>query len=273
MISVKHIQKTYRTNKALSDFSYDFNHGIYAILGPNGSGKSTLMNIMTDNLKKDAGEIILGDSSSTPNDLHISYVSQYPGMYGNFTVYEMLDYTAILKRAKNASEQIAELMDVFMLTDFQHKKVKSLSGGMKQRLAIALAFIGEPSLVILDEPTAGLDPLQRIRFKNFIAKQGENMTVIISTHIVSDVETIANEVIFLKKGKIVLSGSIDACLKTIDGKCFKADVSEMPENISLPHRFVGNEVRILAEQCPFEKAIPVTPELEDCYLSIFGEDI
>ena len=272
MISVKKVSKSYKNIRALTDFSYDFEVGIYAILGPNGSGKSTLMNVMTGNLKADSGTITMLDSHGIP-DYMLGYVPQYPGMYNNFTAFEMLDYVGILKNAENRKKQIEMLLAAFDLEEYKNKKIGSLSGGTKQRLAIAQAFMGNPKLVILDEPTAGLDPLQRVKVKNFLTLQSEKMTIIISTHIVSDVENIANEVIFLKKGRIVLSGKLDK-ITQIDGNCFCAPAEKMPADFCGVHRFCGSDVRVIADQKPFDGANLVAPELEDIYLSVFcmGEE-
>ena len=199
MILVKNVSKSYKSVRALIDFSYDFEAGIYAILGPNGSGKSTLMNVMTGNLKADSGAIVMGEGVGVP-DYMLGYVPQYPGMYSGFTAFEMLDYVGILKNAEQRERQISKLLSAFDLEEYKNKKVGSLSGGTKQRLAIAQAFMGAPKLVILDEPTAGLDPMQRVALRRFVAELGDCKTVLWATHIVSDVESIAREIIFMKKG-------------------------------------------------------------------------
>ncbi|MGN1095521.1 MAG: ABC transporter ATP-binding protein [Eubacteriales bacterium] len=273
MISVKNVSKSYKNVKALKNFSFDFDSGVYAILGPNGSGKSTLMNIMTGNLKKDAGDIILSSEESKKShieDIKIGYVSQTPSMYPNFTVFEMMDYMAVLKKAEKREEQIKELLGVFELSEHKNKRVRALSGGMKQRLAIAQSFLGDPNLIIMDEPTAGLDPLQRIIFKNFVSSRKGDITIIISTHIVSDVENIADEVIFLKKGEIAVSGSVEGVLSSMPEKCFSVPNDKAPQNIEYPHRSCGTDIRIIAPKAPFEYAEQVPFALEDCYLSVFG---
>lgn len=273
MISVKNISKSYKDVKALNDFSYDFDCGIYAILGPNGSGKSTLMNILTDNIIPDSGSVLFSGRSGTAQyrDQKIGYIPQYPGMYPGFTVYEMLDYIAILSKSENRETQIRELMAVFDLTEYAHKKIHALSGGTRQRLAIAQGFIGTPELVILDEPTAGLDPVQRVAFKNFIAEQKEQMTIIISTHIVSDVEEVADEVIFLKRGVIVKSGTLESMIKDLEKRCWRVESLEQLGSTPL-YRMIGGEIRVISDTKPCEGAVVVEPTLEECYLEIFGMD-
>ena len=271
MISANNISKSYKDVKALNNFSYDFNCGIYAILGPNGSGKSTLMNIMTGNVRPDSGSISFHEENriSFSRDQQIGYVPQYPAMYPNFTVYEMLDYVAILKRAENREKQSRELLTVFELKEYEYKKIRGLSGGTKQRLAIAQSFIGCPELVILDEPTAGLDPVQRVAFKNFMAAQKKNITIIISTHIVNDVEEVADEVIFLKRGLIVKSGALDSIIKDVEKKCWRVESSKQLAIGSL-YRMTGNEVHVVSNEKPSENAVLVVPTLEEAYLEVFG---
>lgn len=268
MVSVKKVSKSYKDVKALDSFSYDFACGIYAILGPNGSGKSTLMNIMTENIAPDSGSVTFSDET-TSGDRKIGYVPQYPGMYRDFTVYEMLDYVAVLKRAANRAAQIRELMGVFDLNEYAHKKIRGLSGGTRQRVAIAQSFVGSPELVILDEPTAGLDPVQRVAFKNFIAEQKKNMTIIISTHIVSDVEEVADEVIFLKRGLIVRSGTQEHIIGDIGERCWRVESAKQLADGML-YRMVGNEIRVVSDVKPAEDAVTVEPTLEEAYLEVFG---
>lgn len=271
MITVSHLCKSYGEVQALRDFSYTFDRGIYAVLGPNGSGKSTLMNLLTQNAVKTAGEIQYTASVDQQlTDGRIGYVPQYPGMYPSFTVYEMLDYIGLLRKNAERHAQIEELLTAFDLTTYRDRKVKALSGGTKQRLAIAQAFLGHPELVILDEPTAGLDPLQRVAFKNYTAQRSKELSVIISTHIVSDVESIATEVIFLQRGQIARAGTMEQILDTADFSCWQLPLEKAPAALPFVHRVNGGELRILSEDCPCADAMRVRPELEDCYLAIFG---
>ena len=194
---IKGISKSYGSTLALSNFTATLEPGIYALLGPNGSGKSTLMNIITDNLKADSGEILYDDGSGNAENVlkmgvrfreKIGFMPQYPGLYPNFTVERFMWYIAALKGMKkeDAKTQIAEILHAVELDDVPRRKIGALSGGMKQRLALAQAVLGDPEILILDEPTAGLDPKQRIAIRNLISKIAFNKIVIFATHVVAD---------------------------------------------------------------------------------------
>ena len=199
-LSINNVSKSYKQNKALSGFTLTFSPGVYALLGPNGSGKSTLMNIITGNLKKDSGTITYdGKDISRMGTEYLSllgYMPQYPGIYPQFTAEEYLYYIAALKGVKDPAEQITEVLREVELDDVRSMKTSTFSGGMKQRLALAQAVIGDPKILLLDEPTAGLDPKQRIAVRNYISKISLDKIVIIATHVVSDIEYIAKTAIF-----------------------------------------------------------------------------
>lgn len=269
MLKLENISRSYKKTRALIDFSYEFGRGVTAILGPNGSGKTTLFNIITGNLKPDSGKVTLDSNGSR----RIGFVPQYPGMYPDFTVAEMLDYTAKLARVNDADakSQIDEVTEAFDLGEYSGVRVRALSGGTKQRLASAQAFIGSPELVVLDEPTAGLDPMQRILFKNYINRRKGGAAILISTHITSDVEDVADKIIFLRRGQLILDGSIGEICEKFRGRCWELPAgSGAPENI--PCRTSGERVRVISETCPAAGAVSVEPELDDCYLAVFGED-
>ena len=285
ILDVKNISKAYGNVKALTDFSYTFGYGVYALLGPNGSGKSTLMNIITDNLRADFGEITYKGT-----EIHklgaafrekLGFMPQYPGMYPSFTALEFLNYIAVLKglKRKEAIKQIAGLLEAVELTDVRHHKIKSFSGGMKQRLALAQAFIGDPEIVILDEPTAGLDPKQRISVRNYIAENAISKTVIIATHVVQDIEFISHSIIMLKKGVILDSGGAAFLREKARGKVWETSVSEECfEAARNKYRIINvrNDegkiyLRVLSEEKPDENAVEAVPSLEDYYLYCFGE--
>ncbi len=284
MLELINIDKSYGQNHALDHFTAALDNGICALLGPNGSGKSTLMNIITGNLKADGGKIVLDghDKKELGREYYrsIGFMPQYTGMYPQFTVSEMLFYMAELKGIpkKKATSEICEFLEIVELTQVAGRKIKSLSGGMRQRLALVQALLGEPKVVLLDEPTAGLDPKQRIIVRNLIAEQALCRTVIIATHIVSDIEATASSAIFLNKGVIHSHDTPVALAREMDGKVFTCSCSES-ELPDLQRRYsvlnlVKEEsgelcVRLLSDGQD-AGLTPVVPTLEDAYLSVFG---
>lgn len=286
------ISKSYGNNLALNNVSASLAPGIYALLGPNGSGKSTLMNILTDNLKADSGEITYtDDSGNTENVLHmgvrfrekLGFMPQYPGLYPNFTVERFMWYMAALKGIKKeaAKIQIPEILAAVELDDVPKRKIGALSGGMKQRLTLAQAVLGDPEILILDEPTAGLDPKQRIAIRNYISKIAFNKIVLIATHVVPDIEFIARDIIMLKKGVIVDNAPPHELTKKIEGKvwnvpCDESDVQPMQDkfrvtNIARDENTGEVLLRVLADEQPTDRSKTVAPTLEDYYLYVFGE--
>ena len=291
-ISLLNLKKSYGSNLALNNFSASLEPGIFALLGPNGSGKSTLMNILTDNLKADSGEITYtDDSGNTENILHmgvrfrekLGFMPQYPGLYPNFTVERFMWYMAALKGLKKeeAKKQIPEILAAVELDDVPKRKIGALSGGMKQRLTLAQAVLGDPEILILDEPTAGLDPKQRIAIRNYISKIAFNKIVLIATHVVPDIEFIARDIIMLKKGVIVDNAPPHELTKKIEGKvwivpCSESDVQLMQDkfrvtNIARDENTGEVLLRVLADEQPTDRSKTVAPTLEDYYLYIFGE--
>ena len=285
MLTIKNLSKSYGSNLALNQFTYSFDHGIYALLGPNGSGKSTLMNIVTQNLKSDNGEILLDDTPigklGASYREKLGFMPQYPGMYPAFSALDFLRYMAVLKgiNRKDADQQIDELLHAVELYDVRTHRIGSFSGGMKQRLALAQSLLGDPEIVILDEPTAGLDPKQRIAIRNYIASVALNKTVIIATHVVSDVEFIAREAIMLKKGVISDSGSPYELTQKIEGQVWQTvvaaeEVQAMQEKfrvVNIQNGEQGVIVRILSDTKPTDDSVTVVPSLEDYYLYVFGD--
>lgn len=284
-LQIENLSKSYGSNKALNGFTATLEPGIYALLGPNGSGKSTFMNLLTDNLKKDAGRILRDGKDIRENMAayreKIGFMPQYSGMYPNFTLSEFLWYVARLKGLdrKSAQKQITELLRAVELDSVADKKIKSMSGGMKQRLSLAQALLGDPELLILDEPTAGLDPKQRIAIRNYIAQVALNKIVLIATHVVSDVEFIAREIIMLKKGVIVDRDTTDRLAEKVQGKVFTvltdeqglADLQKQYRVTNIQKTPAGIRVRILCEQEPDPAWETVKGTLEDYYLLLFGE--
>ncbi len=291
-ILLNNICKSYGANLALNNFTCFFEPGIYALLGPNGSGKSTLMNILTHNLDANSGEILYTNDHGQTMDsqdmgIHflekIGFMPQYPGLYPNFTVEKFMCYMAVLKGMSKAEskKQISEILTAVELNDVIRRKIGALSGGMKQRLALAQAVLGDPEILILDEPTAGLDPKQRIAIRNYISKIAFNKIVLIATHVVPDIEFIARDIIMLKKGVIVDNAPPHELTKKIDGKvwnvpCAEPEVQEMQDkfrvtNIARDEETGAVLLRVLSDTQPTERAKTVVPTLEDYYLYVFGE--
>lgn len=287
-LKLEHISKSYGKNKALSDFSMTFTSGIYALLGPNGSGKSTLMNIITDNLKADAGEIFFDGENVKKMGVRfrekIGFMPQYPGLYPNFTAREFLFYMATLKDIpkKQMKAAVEAVLSAVELSDVAEQKISSFSGGMKQRLALAQATLGDPEIIILDEPTAGLDPKQRISVRNYISSIALKKIVIIATHVVSDIEFIAKDAIILKKGVVIDDAPPAVLTKKMENKVWNLHCrdSEVP-NYESRYRVTSiakaendfADLRVLSETKPTETATVLSPTLEDYYLSIFGQII
>ena len=293
-LNISSISKSYHSTLALNQFTVMLTSGIYALLGPNGSGKSTLMNIITDNLKADSGEITYtSDDGLTENILKmgvrfrekLGFMPQYPGLYPNFTVERFMWYMAALKGLpkEKAKKEIPEILAAVELDDVPKRKIGALSGGMKQRLTLAQAVLGDPEILILDEPTAGLDPKQRISIRNYISRIAFNKIVIIATHVVSDIEFIARDIIMLKKGVIVDNAPPHELTKKIEGKvwnvpCLESEVQSTQDkfrvtNIARDDESGDVSLRVLSDKKPSEDSKIVTPTLEDYYLYIFGDTI
>ena len=290
-LNLHQITKSYGSNLALNHFTATLEPGIYALLGPNGSGKSTLMNIITDNLKADSGEITYTSDDLTENVLKmgvrfrekLGFMPQYPGLYPNFTIEQFMWYMAALKGLpkEKAKKDIPDILAAVELDDVPRRKIGALSGGMKQRLALAQAVLGDPEILILDEPTAGLDPKQRISIRNYISKIAFNKIVIIATHVVSDIEFIARDIIMLKKGVIVDNAPPHELTQKIEGKvwnvpCLESDVQSMQDKFRVTNIARDEEtgqvlLRVLADEHPTDRSKTVAPTLEDYYLYVFGE--
>jgi len=291
-LSTQNISKSYGTNLALDNFTATLDAGIYALLGPNGSGKSTLMNILTDNLKADSGKITYSADGNVGENVldmgmrfreKLGFMPQYPGLYPNFTVERFMWYMAALKGLSKAESirQIPEILAAVELDDVPKRKIGALSGGMKQRLTLAQAVLGDPEILILDEPTAGLDPKQRIAIRNYISKIAFNKIVLIATHVVPDIEFIAKDIIMLKKGVIVDNAPPHELVNKIDGQvwlvpCAETEVQTMQDrfrvtNIARDEHTGEVLLRVLADAMPTDRARTVAPTLEDYYLYVFGD--
>lgn len=285
-LEIKNISKTYKkgTVKALDDFSVTLTSGVYGLLGPNGAGKSTLMNIITDNLNSDSGEVLYDgeDIKKLGKDYRtvLGYMPQQQGLYDDFTLNRFLWYMAALKglKKKEAKQKITSLLETVNLKESAHKKLGSFSGGMKQRALIAQALLNDPEILILDEPTAGLDPKERIRIRNFISEIAENKIVLISTHVVSDIEFIAKEIILLKSGQLVSHDTCNNLIKEIENKVFEIETDRknlkyFQDNYRVSNLCHNDDkilVRTVTDNPPEGyKTQPVKPTLEDLYLYVF----
>ena len=222
-LKIENLTKKYGEKTALQSFSYTFSSGIYGILGANGAGKSTLMNLITDNVKRTEGKILWDGTDILELGKKfrslVGYMPQQQGMYPEYSAVGFLRYIASVKEIprKAANEQIGQLLEVVNLKDAAHKKLGGFSGGMKQRVLLAQALLGSPMVLILDEPTAGLDPKERLRLRNYINDLSENRIVFLTTHIVSDIESIAEDVLLMKDGQLVTHGAPADLIASVSG--------------------------------------------------------
>lgn len=287
---INNISKEFKDKIAVDKFNVTLSSGIYGLLGPNGSGKTTLMRILADVSSASSGDILVNGESKNKlgaeyRDL-IGYVPQNIGFYKNFTAEKFLYYVAALKGVDKNIEKskIDELLKFVNLEQDRKRRIGKFSGGMKQRLGIAQALLNDPKILILDEPTAGLDPNERIRFKNLISQLSKGKIVILSTHIVSDIEFIANEVLVMKDGKLVEKSSLDDILDTVRGKVYTLSVNECDleevENkfkiSSMIRNNSGINVRVVGDKKPNInkfKYIEEEPNLEDVFLYYFNESV
>lgn len=281
------INVNYGKLKALQEFTYEFTDGVYGLIGENGAGKTTLMNVMAGIFYPDFGEVFLNDNriknSAKEYLKEIGYLAQVNPMYPNFTVYEYMKYVSYLKCIKSKNDnEINHLLELVNLEDKKNEKCKMLSGGMKRRLGIAQALIGNPQFLILDEPTAGVDVMERVKFRNIISSLGKDHIILFSTHMISDVERIANEIIFLSKGKIVCSGVINELIKRLDGIVWEAKVKQLDyekivrvcgekrvTNVNVQDYIF--KVRYVYYEPIVDNAKSVFPSIEEVYADIMSE--
>lgn len=280
-IRISHLTKRFGDKTALDDVSLTLDAGVHALLGPNGAGKSTLINILTDSIERDKGEVLYNDYEITSLGAKyrelLGYMPQQQRLYDNYTAEEFLKYMAAVKgiAPARAREQIAELLKVVNLWEVRRKKVGGFSGGMKQRILLAQALLGEPRILILDEPTAGLDPSERINIRNYIATVAQKMIVLFATHVVSDIECIAKDVIMIRDGRICKTGTPMELIDGMQGKvgelpCKLEDLEQLQTKYCVGNvyqRREGLRVRIVGDELP-EEALPVKDsiDLEDVYM-------
>ncbi|MCX4340164.1 MAG: ABC transporter ATP-binding protein [Lachnospiraceae bacterium] len=279
-LSIDRLTKQYGRKIAVDCVSTVLKPGVYGLLGENGAGKTTLMRMLCAILEATAGEVFLDGKEicalgAEYRDL-LGYLPQDFGYYPNYTAKEFLLYMAALKGIprEEAEKRTDELLEVVSLKEAASKKVKTFSGGMKQRVGIAQALLNQPKILILDEPTAGLDPKERVRFRNLISDYAAGRIVILSTHIVSDIEAIADKVLLMRGGKLVSQGTVPELTKEAEGKVWELSVSKMEAKVwqekaavaNLRHEGEQVVLRILADNKPAEEAMPCETTLEDLYL-------
>lgn len=286
-LEIRHVTKRYRDKTAAADVSLTLTAGVWGLLGANGAGKTTLMRMLAGILRPTEGQILcdgveIGALGGAYRE-KLGYLPQEFGFYPEFTVQDYLEYMAALKglpRAE-AARQIDALLERVSLAEVRRKKIVKLSGGMKRRVGIAQALLNDPEILILDEPTAGLDPGERVRFRNLLSEFAQDRIVLISTHIVSDVEYIAAENAVMKDGKIIAVDTTEGLVQQIEGKVWQgsAPAGELPrwehclQVVNLRNEPDGTvTLRYLAEAPQLPDSISAQPRLEDLYLWLFPEE-
>ncbi len=285
-LCIDRLTKQYGHKLAVDRVDLELHRGVYGLLGANGAGKTTLMRMLCGILTPTSGEIRWGgrEIGSLGEEYRslLGYLPQDFGYYPEFTAEKFLLYLAALKGLGKvqAGQKMLELLDLVGLSEERKHKIRTFSGGMKQRLGIAQALLNDPEILILDEPTAGLDPKERVRFRNLISACARDRIVLLSTHIVSDVEYIAGEILIMKEGRLIHRGAPDAITHEIDGKVWECRVAparaeELCSRYNVGNlKNVGNKtiLRIIKDEKPMEEAVPAEASLEDLYLYYFQEE-
>lgn len=282
-LTLDRLTKQYNNLIAVDRLSLTLKTGVYGLLGANGAGKTTLMRMLCGILTPTSGEVHYNQISVSTEEYRdvLGYLPQDFGYYPGFTALDFLCYMASLKGIpkKRAKAKSMELLEMVSLENMANKKIKTFSGGMKQRLGIAQALLNNPKILILDEPTAGLDPKERVRFRNMISSLGKDRIVLLSTHIVSDVEFIAGTILIMKQGQLLHQGSLQDIIRVIENKVWECTVSgpisdNLMQTCSVMNiRQEGSQVflRLVSDQKPWENAVAVSATLEDLYLYYFNE--
>ena len=286
-LSIKNVSKTYSNNvEALKDVTLEVGNGMFGLLGPNGAGKSTLMRTIAGLQELDSGSITVGDIdvSKHKHELRkvLGYLPQEFGLYPKVNALELFDHLATMKGITDSKERgklTKSLLSQTNLWKYRNRKLGTFSGGMKQRFGIAQALIGEPKLIIVDEPTAGLDPTERNRFHNLLSAIGENVIVILSTHIVEDVSDLCSKMAIIKDGRVKLVGEPLTLVKDLKAQVWTGLVTKKDfKNVKNDHQVISSklsmgkvQIRVLSDQEPIDGFKQVGPEIEDLYFATINE--
>ncbi len=284
-LTISDLTKDFGSFRAVDQVTFTMHSGVYGLLGVNGAGKTTLMRMLTTLIHPTGGEIRWDGQDVFRMDSAyrklLGYLPQDFGYYPDFSIYDYLMYIASIKgiRPAAAKQRALRLLKQVGLSQAGHKKMKTLSGGMKRRVGIAQAMLNDPKILILDEPTAGLDPNERIRFRNLISELSEDRIVLLSTHIVSDIEYIASEILLMKDGCITLSGTAEEVIASMPERVWLFSVPrEQVDRYLAAYRVsnlkttpAGATLRVLSAECPAVGAVETAATLEDVFLHYFGE--
>lgn len=282
-IEIKDLSKHFGKKQALRHVDLEIGQGMFGLLGPNGAGKTTLMKVLVTLTKKTSGEVTLcGIPVSQCSQIRriVGYLPQDFSMYGNMGAYEALDYLAVLSGMgkQERAKKVPLMLEKVNLGDQHKTKVRAMSGGMKRRLGIAQAIIHDPKIIVVDEPTAGLDPEERVRFRNLLCEIAKDRIVILSTHIVGDIEATCEHIAVLNLGEILFHGTVSQLLGAVRGKVYTMEVSAM-ELPMVQEQFLVTgiltngstaSIKIVADEPPMEGAKPANPDVEDAYMYLMG---
>jgi len=278
MLRVEGVSKVYHGGKyGVRELTLEARPGVLGLLGPNGAGKTTLMQMIATVTRPTTGRVLFDgtDVAKDPEDVRrrLGYLPQDFGVYDNLTAFELLDYLARLKGVRSRA-RVMETLELVNLHSVAHRQAGGFSGGMRQRLGIAQALVGDPELLVVDEPTAGLDPEERVRFRNLLSEISGRRLVILSTHIVSDIESIAGEIAVIRSGRLVAAGTPEELLGSAAGTAWElvlpsAEFERVRAGLtvsSVVRRPDGVHLRLVSPERPLPGASPVEPDLEDAYL-------
>lgn len=283
-IEIRDLSKNFGKKQALKHVNLQIESGMFGLLGPNGAGKTTLMKVLTTLTKKSSGEVKVCNipvEQCVQVRRIIGYLPQDFSMYGNMKASEALDYLAVLSgmSKKERAVKVPEMLERVNLGEQQNTKVKAMSGGMKRRLGIAQSIIHDPRVIVVDEPTAGLDPEERVRFRNLLCEIAKDRIVILSTHIVGDIEATCENIAVLNQGEILFRGKVSQLLEAVKGKVYMAKVSAM-ELPSIREKFLvtgiltngsSASIKIISEEPPMKDAELTGPDVEDAYMYLMRQ--